>query len=69
MYNYCAENIAQSAYSWFYIRGVIVVHQVYNNHTTPLHKGWAPYTVGPTPCEWMLYDSCTLGVQLSLFFT
>jgi hypothetical protein len=41
---------------------------VYNNHTTPLHKGWAPYTVGPTPCEGVLYDCCTLGVQLSLFY-
>jgi hypothetical protein len=47
--------------------GVIVVHQVYNNHTTLLHKGWAPYIVGPTPCEGVLYDCCTLGVQLSLF--
>jgi hypothetical protein len=46
---------------------VIVVHQVYNNHTTPLHKGWAPYTVGPTPCKGVLYDCCTLSVQLSLF--
>jgi hypothetical protein len=41
-------------------RGAIVVHQVYNNHTKPLHKGWAPYTVGLTPCEGVLYDSCTL---------
>jgi hypothetical protein len=49
--------------------GVIVVHQVYNNHTTPLHKGWAPYIVGPTPCEGVLYDCCTLGVQLSLFLS
>jgi hypothetical protein len=57
-------------------RGVIVVHQVYNNFTTPynnfttpFHKGWVPYTVGSTSCEEVLYDCCTLGVQQSLFIS
>jgi hypothetical protein len=45
---------------------MIVVHQVYNNHTTPLHKGWVPQCMEPTPCEGVLYDCCTLGVQQSL---
>jgi hypothetical protein len=35
---------------------MIVVHQVYNNHTTPLHKGWVPQCMGPTPCKGVLYD-------------
>jgi hypothetical protein len=47
---------------------VIVVHQVYNKCTPPLHMGWAPHTVGLTPCEGVVYICCTLGVQLSLFY-
>jgi len=47
--------------------GVIPVHQVYNKCTPPLHMGWAPHTVGPTPGEGVVYICCTLGVQLSLF--
>jgi hypothetical protein len=46
---------------------VIPVHQVYNKCISPLHIGWAPHTVGPTPCEGVVYICCTLGVQLSLF--
>jgi len=45
---------------------MIVVHQVYNKCTPPLHMGWAPHTVGPTPCERVVYTCCTLGVQESL---
>jgi hypothetical protein len=45
---------------------MIVVHHSYNKCTTPLHMGWAPHTVEPTPCEGVLYICCTLGVQESL---
>jgi len=62
-------------------RIMIVVHHSYNKCTTPLHIGWAlytvgptpclhigwaPHTVGPTPCEGVLYICCTLSVQESL---
>jgi hypothetical protein len=45
---------------------MIVVHQVYNKCTPPLHMGWAPHTVEPTPCEGVVYTCCTFGVQESL---
>jgi hypothetical protein len=48
------------------IRIMIVVHHPYNKCTTPLHMGWAPHTVGSTPCEGVLYICCTLGVHESL---
>jgi hypothetical protein len=48
------------------VRIMIVVHHPYNKFTTPLHMGWAPYTVGPTPCEGVLYIYCILGVHESL---
>jgi hypothetical protein len=37
---------AMSDFYYNYFWGVIVVHQVYNKCTTPLHKGWAPQCVG-----------------------
>jgi hypothetical protein len=30
---------------------MINVHHMYNKGTTALSHGWAPHTVGPTPCE------------------
>jgi len=40
---------------------MIVVHQVYNNHTTPLHKGWVPFTT----ITFQIYLRC----QIAFHFT
>jgi hypothetical protein len=64
--SYCWNHWSLSCFFLCALRIMIVVHQVYNNHTTPIHKGWVPQCMGPTPYEGVLYDCCTLGVQLSL---